>query len=792
MESFDDRKASRPAIGANTKMDPKVKTMPPVPQQPKKPSYDEIVKMISDVKSFRLALSVKCQREGPKDLLPAKGALVTNMMAWTTGRQDSVFYMVLQQVAIERKIPDKEISRVLKYVDSVIWSGGTVQGLFHRLKQGLDSGECLKLDVNRDKVFNWLKKALPIDFEKLPDLSKTSALVDMDPDINYKTSAGCPFLGGVRKAQFSLEQKDASAAKMWLAWAEQIAGAADSFEKFQKFYRENEDMFALEIANKYALLKRDELQVKARAYYKAPAALSFLEQVYIQPLQDALAGFWENKESISAFRFSWANGGIRRLQRWAQNAPQGFSALIYGDDHFHIFKFGKLVYVSAPDCWFMDMSMIPDWGWVFGGYVLRSYAHKFSERWKNILSAHVKTLFGGKVIIEGSLCVLKDTGLNSGKVGTSLAGQVASALTVFEFKSCEAEGLKAQGVGGLQVWSEGVWKRISTKLGLRLKPGTGKWLQWDVDNQPFPAKFLGYTGKIVQFPAGKGVEKHWLPIKPREEWFAALSYLKNDSHDGLDRTPPLVLRLSSLFGCYFSGGYADSWVAEAIKRVYAYLRDTPGAGFKASVADIDDSLFDLAYLQGKIPWLPDRLELARFYANEEKVELSKLVTEYKHSKGKTLSRAQQMAFLDPTPLDELQDLTAIVGPSPQVVKLQIPDLPSPPQAEPKHVGKVPPDLVKKKMREDRKKKQEKQTHHIVEKEERDRDKRAGIPHDEEDLEPFLDEDLRDFDQKESKDSDDEDLAEEREKERNRRHDEIVKKEEESAEVELDLDLYEVD
>jgi hypothetical protein len=797
-EEYDDSKTSRTAPASG--IDIRVKAMAPLPLMPAKPSDAEIKDLIKAIPVFKPAASVVNKRVGPADVLPPVNTLLKSMMSWMIGRQDSTFYSTFQIVGYEQKIPEKEMDRLRAYVDARLWAGGTVQGMYSRLLAGFSGDRPEKLQLHLEPTLKWLMEVMPVDWAKLPDLTRPLSPKDYEHvDINFKSSAGAPFLAGVRKSHFSKIKTTYSVAKAWFEQAQQIASAAHKFEDLQKFVKENEDLFTATLANKYSLMERADLLKKVRPYYRFPAAASFLFQVYTQPLQDAVFGFWEDKGSASALKFSWSGGGLRRLQTWARACKDGFSFLFYGDDLLFLFKINGKVYVSAPDCQFMDMTLIKDWVKVCGGFTSRSYGKKFGELWMNILSLHMKLAWSPKVILEKAYTVLKASGLCSGIVGTTLFDNCASGVVCREFKLQEDDAKGVKIPADLEKWSTRVWAMVKEKLGLVLKPGTGKWVEWDVERVPLPVKFLGYSGLEIKLRVGgdektKKYETFWVPSKPAEEWLATLSYTPTDERDGIrDATPPVVVRLSSLFGVYFSGGYVHRLVAEAIKRLYMALRDTPGAGFKPYSAGIDMDQFDFSFLAGQTPWLPDREKMARFYSEEKIVPLNALVHGYTPT-HESFKRVKTKAEIEQGKEEQyaanpLEDLRLVVGSSGVSKGSKVAKFPIAPTVSDKHFGVKPPDLEKRKQREERKAQHDAQMASIRGLEERNRDKRFVELEQSEDVRS-VSERSTDLKWQDEAGDIDEPLSDFREMERNKEHDKIIddpSRDEPSEEAEIQPD-----
>jgi hypothetical protein len=305
-------------------------------------------------------------------------------------------------------------------------------------------------------------------------------------------------------------------------------------------------------------------------------------------------------------------------------------------------------------------------------------------------------------------------------------------------------------------------------------------VEWDLDKVPLPVKFLGYVGHELKLrDEEKRLHLFWVPVKPPEEWFATLCYNPTEDRDGVvDKIPPVVTRLSVLFGCYFSGGYVSPWAAEAIKRLFTVLRDTPGAGFKPHLANIDNDEFDLTYLKNQIPWLPDRLALARFYGEEKGPGLSEVVRPYHPPKGAgdtPLSRAEIEDLKDADVA--LEDYSVHVHTSPPAGKGQVKRFAKDRQATDKHFGKQPPDFAKAEFREKRQEQQRKQVEHILKEERADRKSLRGKfePPEDDDHQSTSDRstDLK-FHEDEVDDNEQLDTMEDyREKERNKERDQLI-------------------
>jgi len=105
-----------------------------------------------------------------------------------------------------------------------------------------------------------------------------------------------------------------------------------------------------------------------------------------------------------------------------------------------------------------------------------------------------------------------------------------------------------------------------------------------------------------------------------EEWLAGCCYLEPDQKDdgSVIKTPPIVKRISSIFGRYLSGAYIFDWAADAMKKVYDILVECEGADFNQYASFLDPEMIDFELFEpGRIPCLPTKEALLCFYTQED-------------------------------------------------------------------------------------------------------------------------------------------------------------------------------
>lgn len=128
----------------------------------------------------------------------------------------------------------------------------------------------------------------------------------------------------------------------------------------KSFFLQHPELNTFIVKRKDEKMEREEWDMKVRPYGTQPLPTRFVSMWAVKPLEDNLANFIEDANSISAYHYSPFYGGSSDLLLYFEgkyNKNVVFSGLAYGDDQLWQIKLksGKVVFL-APDVSAMDMS----------------------------------------------------------------------------------------------------------------------------------------------------------------------------------------------------------------------------------------------------------------------------------------------------------------------------------------------------------------------------------------------------------------------------------------------------
>nr|UHS71753.1 MAG: RNA-dependent RNA polymerase [Permutotetraviridae sp.] len=128
-------------------------------------------------------------------------------------------------------------------------------------------------------------------------------------------------------------------------------------------FKEQPEMFLCELKNKTDRYTWAEATgEKTRPYFCIPYHWATLFSILAQKFQAALTTFEKSKRSASAYGFSSAKGGLRRMVDWMKSTPTNSARLCcYGDDTCIVYRDrGRKLYRIDPDFTQMDGSVDRD------------------------------------------------------------------------------------------------------------------------------------------------------------------------------------------------------------------------------------------------------------------------------------------------------------------------------------------------------------------------------------------------------------------------------------------------
>lgn len=348
--------------------------------------------------------------------------------------------------------------------------------------------------------------------------------------------------------------------------------------KLDRLWKEQPEMFVVEVKNKTDRYEIEKLEEKTRPYGAIPAHWAFLFSVLCQRFQEGLHTFDKNDSSCNAYGFSAVRGGLTRMHQWMLRATKRGRFIVYGDDSCLVFKRPDGVYRVDPDFKQMDGSLDGDDMKLVVEWVLASLAREAGGElphfWKVVGGAWVKMASDPYMLIDGPTVYRKrkPNGLLSGVPGTTLFDTVKSALAWdLYLDQCEVRG-----------WDPMDEARATSfmleKCGLVIKPGTWKPAKLP-DLKPgvlvTDHKFLGVQMLPVHWEGVSGVRTIIVPHIPEEEAIEMMCVQKDDPHVRERSKLTAARRLyDRMRGLMITCGFNHDLVIDAIHNVVNQLDPT--------------------------------------------------------------------------------------------------------------------------------------------------------------------------------------------------------------------------
>nr|WKV34252.1 MAG: RNA-dependent RNA polymerase [Riboviria sp.] len=340
-----------------------------------------------------------------------------------------------------------------------------------------------------------------------------------------------------------------------------------------KLWREQPEMFLVEVKNKLDRYEVSKLGEKTRPYVCVPGHLAFLFSLLTQGFQKKLAVFDEvGVASCNAYGFSSAKGGLKRMAMWMRTAGRRGKGVFYGDDGCIVFKVKGQIYRVDPDFKQMDGSLDADdisltVDWVINH--LEKDLGETSQFWRSVGELWKSMATNPYFIVDGMTIYKKKNphGLMTGIPGTTLFDTVKSVMSWNRlFDICD------RGEGSLL--DESFVVKWMASQGLVVKPGT-----WSP--QPLPEytpgtlltdhKFLGVQILCTSWKGGL----EFVPTIPFEDAVEMIvvqkdnPYMKVKSQLGAART--LYDRMRGLM---ITMGFTIPEISDAIHNVVNRLPAT--------------------------------------------------------------------------------------------------------------------------------------------------------------------------------------------------------------------------
>lgn len=426
-----------------------------------------------------------------------------------------------------------------------------------------------------------------------------------------KDAHGVPFLP---KARPVLEH-----AMIWTNRLDKMVKRAKSFPDLLKSWFEllktNPELNTCMLKRKCEKMPRDEYLTKVRPYGVQPLAVRLLGKYYLYTLDHYIKNFFEDVNSISAYKFSPFVGGATRLvKHYASFVPKDKSqvymrAISYGDDQLWAFYFpdGSVV-IWGPDVNAMDMSTsgecVHNFAAVLSAYDVPGFV-KIELLFAMYLAFHHDLFIGGCNVLH------KDHSLLSGFPGTTLFNIFNSAtmIVVVEKKLVEL-GNKYNTSAEFSLLAEELKAEITAQMNYTFKPDSLSSVHSyatiaDIEREgvvvPFlSARYLPYTQDEVS---------GYVAVPEEIDKFTASLVLPNANKITNE------LRLSIILGNYITGAWCDVIFADILRKAYKHYLSAGiiSEEFK-DVEDLDDGVrYMITYFGVKLSWgLPSRQYMIDF------------------------------------------------------------------------------------------------------------------------------------------------------------------------------------
>ncbi|APG76967.1 RdRp [Hubei permutotetra-like virus 5] len=338
--------------------------------------------------------------------------------------------------------------------------------------------------------------------------------------------------------------------------------------KLEELFREQPELFLVELKNKMDRYKVGELNTKTRPYVAVPAHWAFLFSVLSQRFQETLEVFDGNSKSANAYGFSSAGGGLTRMYKWMRNTKKGEPRFAcYGDDTCLVVNHKGTIWRVDPDFQQMDGSIDYDDVKLTIAWIMNTFKqenpYKDLKFWEVVCNMWLDMAVDPLMILQGPTIYVKryKSGLLTGIPGTTLFDTVKSVLMyrlyTLEYASDPQRMLDASNA-----------TNFFQKYGLVIKPGT--WSPAAIPMTPeedcliTDHKFLGVQMKFATYRDKFIV----VPTIPTEEAINLMVIQKDDPFNFKNSaTSNSRLLFDRMRGNYITFGFSDPIIQDIIHNV---------------------------------------------------------------------------------------------------------------------------------------------------------------------------------------------------------------------------------
>jgi len=546
---------------------------------------------------------------------------------------------------IQSKIEEPRLSVINGLINSTISTNNTTVSSLVRQKAQLPSSE-FPLRIDEEET-DYLCAKLPIreidTLITLPDFTD-SAIFDIVPssdagmpEMAYDASAKCGN-NEVYLRTIALTNKYLGMLNKPDALNPGVHG------NFLVYMKQNPLEFTYIMKRKFERIKRSDFDIKCRTYFVAPYALKLLFKWVSYYVRNQSINFLDvdidgkSLHSVSAYRFSWSNGGADKVMEWiyshkSESRKSGlmmFDAIVFGDDQLWSFTFPDgVVVVTAPDIVGMDMHVSSKVGQIELSRHFNSFKVRPSHAYSNVCKLLAAHAFRQRVLVSGSIVVTKLFGLISGiPLTTQLdiaAAVIAQRLVTTQTKMFNVgynsnrpnnycgnnvkfdDFLGSEFCNPLKIKTS-IFGMFPSKTGFTIKPETRGYQVFtpssEDDHLDLDLKFLGYKVKFDKefkhyYPVPDDLEKCWSSL--------ALPSAPVPKGAGND------LLLSRIYGILLSGGVFNPEFAKFASELFEYVKLNGGQLKSVDVSSLTIELSDIAKLVALHPSPLTERETKLFY-----------------------------------------------------------------------------------------------------------------------------------------------------------------------------------
>lgn len=522
-------------------------TRPPVPlRQPKGWDQSKLEVAVRKIKPLVIVAPIKTsESKGTRKTL-------SNILQFVTGGADIEAWQAIKESA----------SGHLAAVATFHWTSGTWEGLVKRFAKGFEYYGTIKREAIVEAVgryFEATKIALPVDrmvnftvadfWDQLKTLEYNK---NADAGVQYRLPGGAPAKRG-----------DPDVMRVCIGFLTEALEAArkDGYAGLARMWRDEPGSFAIALKNKGEKELREKFLEKTRPFYVFASHLQMLFAPIANATTGCMQNFLQNAESMSAYKFSWYRGGMKKLLEAAKArvATGVLFQIFYSDDSLVIMKIQEEWYLFRPDWNHMDASISRFWH----AYIGKRKAWELgpgTKQWLAIARLESEMVMKGHVVVGHSLCVQKQDGNFSGSWDTTGVNMRVNVIPHLGLRDALGDTREKT----LEVVQEAItkWLAWCKDLGLVYKEGTEVLTKFDFDDWEIPLSFMQYNAEFVEEVDGVEINE-WIPAHSNlSKLLASLVYTGPTAHKGAEL---IGIRMARAWGLVASGGCIDPDVYETCK-----------------------------------------------------------------------------------------------------------------------------------------------------------------------------------------------------------------------------------